>query len=80
MGYGPRTYVKPKKKKSKMRKQFSKRKLLSKKKKSQCLMPVRKVKGGWQWSKNGKIFKTKKAALRQARAAYASGYKMKERT
>jgi len=38
------------------------------------LMPVRKVKGGYQWGKSGKIYKTKKAAERQARAIYASGY------
>jgi len=35
-------------------------------------LPVRKVKGGWQWGKSGKIYKTKEAALRQGRAIYAS--------
>ncbi len=38
-------------------------------------MPVRKVKGGYQWGKGGKIYPTKEQAEQQARAAYASGYK-----
>lgn len=38
-------------------------------------MPVRKVKGGYRWGKSGKVYKTKAAAQRQGRAAYASGYK-----
>ena len=38
-------------------------------------MPVRKVKGGYRWGKSGKIYKSKKAAQRQGRAIYASGYK-----
>lgn len=38
-------------------------------------MPVRKVKGGWQWGKSGKVYKTRKEAERQGRAIYASGYK-----
>lgn len=38
-------------------------------------MPVRKVKGGYRWGKSGKVYKTKKAAERQGRAIYASGYK-----
>lgn len=37
-------------------------------------MPVKKVKGGYRWGKSGKIYKTRKAALKQARAIYASGY------
>jgi len=41
-------------------------------------MPVRKVKGGYKWGKRGKVYKTRKAALRQGRAAYASGYKRKK--
>ena len=40
-------------------------------------VPVRKVKGGYRWGKLGKIYRTKKAALRQARAIYASGYRKK---
>ena len=41
-------------------------------------MPVRKVKGGYKFGRSGKKYKTKKKALRQARAIYASGYgKMK---
>ena len=42
-------------------------------------MPVRKVKGGWKWG-SGKVFKTKAGAERQAKAAYASGYKKKPKT
>jgi len=38
-------------------------------------MPVRKVKGGYRWGKSGKTYKTKKAAERQGRAIYASGYR-----
>jgi hypothetical protein len=38
-------------------------------------MPVYKVKGGWRWGKSGKVYKTREAAERQGRAAYASGYK-----
>ncbi len=38
-------------------------------------MPVRKVLGGYRWGKSGKTYPTKKQALRQARAIYASGYK-----
>jgi hypothetical protein len=41
-------------------------------------MPVRKVSGGYRWGSSGKVYKTKKAAERQARAAYASGYKKKK--
>ena len=42
-------------------------------------MPVRKVKGGWKWGKSGKVYKTKAAAERQGKAAYASGYKGKKK-
>ena len=38
-------------------------------------VPVRKVKGGWQWGTSGKVYKTKEEAERQGRAIYASGYK-----
>ena len=38
-------------------------------------MPVRKVKGGWQWGKSGKVYPTKAQAERQGKAVYASGYK-----
>ena len=38
-------------------------------------MPVRKVKDGYQWGTTGKVYKTKAAAERQGRAAYASGYR-----
>ena len=37
-------------------------------------MPVQKVKGGYRWGSTGKVYKTRAAAGRQAKAAYASGY------
>ena len=40
-------------------------------------MPVRKVKGGYKWGSSGKVYPTKTQAEKQARAAYASGYKEK---
>lgn len=42
-------------------------------------MPVRKVPGGYQWGTKGKVYKTKAAAERQGRAAYASGYKTRKK-
>jgi hypothetical protein len=42
-------------------------------------MPVRKVKGGYRWGQSGKVYPTKTQAERQGRAAYASGYKKKQR-
>lgn len=42
-------------------------------------MPVRKVKGGFRWGKKGKVYKSKAKAQRQARAAYANGYKGKKK-
>jgi hypothetical protein len=41
-------------------------------------MPVRKVAGGYKWGKTGKVYKTRAGAERQAKAAYASGYKPKK--
>lgn len=38
-------------------------------------MPVRKVPGGYQWGKSGKVYPTQEQASRQGRAIYASGYK-----
>ena len=40
-------------------------------------MPVHKVKSGWRWGKHGKVYKSKAAAARQGRAAYANGYRSK---
>lgn len=40
-------------------------------------MPVRKVEGGYQWGKSGKVYPTKEQAERQGKAIYASGYKKK---
>lgn len=34
-------------------------------------MPVKKVKGGYKWGTKGKVYKTKKQALRQGRAIKA---------
>ena len=42
-------------------------------------MPVHKVKGGYQWGKHGKVYKSKAKAEAQGRAAYASGYRGKSR-
>jgi hypothetical protein len=41
-------------------------------------MPIRKVKGGYKWGSSGKVYPTKKKAVKQAQAAYASGYKKKK--
>lgn len=41
-------------------------------------MPIRKVKGGYKWGSQGHVYKTRAGAERQARAAYASGYKKKK--
>ena len=38
-------------------------------------MPIEKVNGGYKWGKSGKVYPTKAQAAKQARAAYASGYK-----
>jgi hypothetical protein len=40
-------------------------------------MPVRKVKGGYQWGTSGKVYPTKEQAEKQGKAIYASGYKKK---
>jgi hypothetical protein len=40
-------------------------------------MPIRRVKGGYRWGRSGKTYPTKAQAQRQARAAYASGYRKK---
>jgi hypothetical protein len=37
-------------------------------------MPVKKVPGGYQWGARGKVYKAKKKAAKQGRAAYAAGY------
>lgn len=35
-------------------------------------MPVRKVKGGYRWGKKGKVYKSRKKALKQGRAIIIS--------
>ena len=41
-------------------------------------MPIRKVKGGYKWGSKGKTYPSKKGAEKQAKAAYANGYKKKK--
>lgn len=41
-------------------------------------MPVRKVKGGYKWGKKGKVYKSKKKALKQGRAIEISKRKRKK--
>ena len=38
-------------------------------------MPVRKVQGGYQWGKSGKVYPTRSQAERQGRAIIASGWR-----
>lgn len=38
-------------------------------------MPIHRVSGGFKWGSRGKVYKTKEGAARQAKAAYANGYK-----
>ena len=38
-------------------------------------MPVKKVKGGYQWGNSGKVYKTREEAEKQGRAVYAAGYR-----
>lgn len=42
-------------------------------------MPVQRVKGGYKWGTQGKVYPTKKQAEAQGRAAYAAGYKGSKR-
>lgn len=41
-------------------------------------MPIKKVKGGYKFGKSGSVFPTKKQAISQMKAIYASGYKKKK--
>jgi hypothetical protein len=43
------------------------------------IMPVHKVKGGYQWGSKGKVYPTKAQAEKQGRAAYANGYTGKKK-
>jgi hypothetical protein len=40
-------------------------------------MPIKKVPGGYKWGNHGKVYKSRAGAARQARAAYAHGYRGK---
>lgn len=47
-------------------------------------MPIHRATGprggkGWQWGSSGKVYPTRKQAEAQARAAYSSGYKNKDK-
>ncbi len=42
-------------------------------------MPIRKVAGGYKWGSEGKVYPSRAGAERQAKAAYASGYKKPNR-
>ena len=42
-------------------------------------MPIKKVKGGYKWGSKVKVYKSKSGAVKQAQAAYASGYKKKKK-
>ena len=41
-------------------------------------MPIRKTAKGYKWGSKGKVYPTKAQAQKQAKAAYASGYKPKK--
>lgn len=41
-------------------------------------MPIKKVKGGYQWGNHGKIYPTRKQAVKQA--AFANGYEEDDET
>lgn len=41
-------------------------------------MPVRKVQGGYQWGRTGKVYPTKAQTERQGRAIIASGWREKK--
>lgn len=42
-------------------------------------MPVRRVRGGYQWGRHGKVYKSKAAAERQGRAVKANQARTKKR-
>jgi len=37
-------------------------------------MPIFHVKGGYRWGHHGKVYRNRSDAVKQAQAAYASGY------
>lgn len=43
-------------------------------------MPIRKTAKGYKWGSRGKVYSAKAQAQKQAKAAYASGYKPKKGT
>lgn len=36
------------------------------------IMPIKKVKGGYKWGKKGKIYRSRKKALKQGKAIMAN--------
>ena len=42
-------------------------------------MPVKKVKGGYQWGQTGKVYPTREQAERQGKAIEYSGYREEQR-
>jgi len=42
------------------------------------LMPIKKSKSGYKWGSKGNTYPSKQQAQKQAKAAYASGYKKKK--
>lgn len=42
-------------------------------------MPIKKVAHGFKWGTHGHVYPTKQQALKQAQAAYAHGYKEKNK-
>ena len=42
-------------------------------------MPVKKVKGGWKYGTKGKVYPTKKQAVKQGAAIHASKKKKKKK-
>ncbi len=42
-------------------------------------MPIHKVKGGYKWGSHGHVYPTKEGAEKQAKAAYAHGYREKKK-
>jgi uncharacterized protein len=41
-------------------------------------MPIVRVKGGWRWGGHGKVYKSRRKAVKQAQTAYANGFKEKK--
>lgn len=42
-------------------------------------MPIKRVLGGYRWGHRGRIYRRREDAVKQAQAAYANGYKEKDK-